>query len=94
MKRYPLILFFVLAYLFSWIVWFGNLAQLRGLVGFHIPGAFAFIGLSLAAVIAALATAGMAGFRDLISRWVRWRFSQYGMALHSSSLHCSASLPS
>ena len=83
MKRYPLVLFFVLAYLFSWLVWFGNLAQMRGLVGFHIPGAFAFIGLSLAAVIAALATAGMAGFRDLVSRWVRWRVEPiwYGVAL-------------
>ena len=88
MKRYPLILFFVLAYLFSWIVWFGNLAQLRGLVGFHIPGAFAFIGLSLAAVIAALATAGMAGFRDLISRWVRWKVEPvwYGVAFFFTAL--------
>ncbi len=88
MKRSSLILFFVLAFLFSWVVWFSARAEAQGQLSFHIPGAFAFIGLSLAAVIAAFVDDGFPGFRDLISRWVRWRVGPlwYGVALLLTAL--------
>lgn len=75
LKRHSLVLFFVLAYLFSWIVWSTSIAQANGSLSFHIPDAFAFIGLSLAAVIAALVSGGRKAFMDLIHRWVRWRMN-------------------
>ncbi len=73
MKRYSLPLFFGLAFLFSWTVWFSVIANGRGLISFHIPGAFAFIGLSVAAIVAAYVDDGWSAIRDLIVRWVRWR---------------------
>ena len=83
LKRHSLVLFFVLAYLFSWIVWSTSIAQANGSLSFHVPDAFAFIGLSLAAVIAALVSGGGAAFMDLIRRWVRWQVNPlwYAVAL-------------
>lgn len=88
MRRFSLWLFFVLAFLFSWIVWFAAIAEARGTVAFHIPGAFAFIGLSLAAIIAAFVDDGWAAFRDLVSRWFRWRVKPvwYGVAVALTGL--------
>lgn len=73
MKRHPLIIFFVLAYLFTWIVWFNAIAEAYGRSSIHIPGAFAFIGLSVAAVVTAALTGGRSAIVDLLGRWVRWR---------------------
>lgn len=83
LKRHPVLLFFVLAYAFSWLVWGTSIAQARGLLSFHIPGTFAFIGLSLAAVIAVAVTGGRAAIIDLFRRMARWRVGVvwYGVAL-------------
>jgi membrane protease YdiL (CAAX protease family) len=72
-RRWQLAIFFVLAFGLTWLVWGSKIAQNHALIAFHIPGTFAFIGLS----VAALATAALAGGRgatgELLGRLVRWR---------------------
>ena len=65
-RRYPLVLFFVLAYAFSW----GNYFLARAFPG--VPFLFPF-GPLVAALIAASVTGGVSGLKDLASRCVRWR---------------------
>jgi membrane protease YdiL (CAAX protease family) len=75
LKRHPLVVFFVLAYLFSWLIWGTTIAQSRSLLSFHIPSALVFwIGLNLATYITAALTGGWAAVKDVLSRIVRWRF--------------------
>ena len=82
-KKHPIITFFVLAYLFSWPVWLTSAAQARGMLSFHIPGTFAFVGLAAAAYLTAALSGGRAAVFDLLSRLVRWRANPlwYGVAL-------------
>jgi membrane protease YdiL (CAAX protease family) len=89
-KRYTLPLFFFLAYLFSWLVWATSIAQANGSLSFHVPDAFAFIGLSVASVVMALASGGIPALRDLISRWLRWRVNPvwYAVALLLTAVLC------
>jgi membrane protease YdiL (CAAX protease family) len=65
-RRYPLVLFFVLAYAFSW----GNYFLARTFPG--VPFLFPF-GPLLAALITASVTGGVGGLKDLASRCLRWR---------------------
>lgn len=75
-KRHPLVVFFVLAYLFSWLIWGTTIAQNRGLLSFHIPSALVFwIGLNLATYITAALSGGWAAVKDVLSRIIRWRFN-------------------
>lgn len=74
MKRYPLTVFFVLAFALPWAVWGTTLAEQAGLLGWHAPQSLAFwIGLTLASYLAALLTGGWPGVRDLLVRLVRLR---------------------
>jgi uncharacterized protein len=75
-RRYPLITFFVLAYVFSWWPW--PLYAL-GLV----PGAIISFGPFLAALVLLALTAGKAGVVALLRRMVRWRAAPlwYAVAL-------------
>ncbi len=71
-KRHPMIVFYTLAYLFAWLVWGSAAAQARGLLGWHIPGFFAFFGAATAAYITAALAGGWPAVRDLLARLVRW----------------------
>ncbi len=84
MKRYPLILFFVLAFALPWFVWATNVARAAGAISWHIPAAFAFwIGLPVATFGTAAVTGGWPAVRDLLLRMIRWRVSSvwYAVAL-------------
>jgi uncharacterized protein len=74
LKRYPLIVFFFLAFLFPWLVWGTTIAQSRGILSFHIPQPLAFwIGLNLATYLTAMLTGGLPAIKDLLNRIIRWR---------------------
>ncbi len=74
MKRYALIIFFVLAFALPWLIWGTTIAESRGLLSFHIPQSLAFwIGLNLATYITAALTGGWAAVKELLTRLVRWR---------------------
>ena len=88
-KRYPLAVFFTLAYVFPWLIWGTTIAQQRGWLGFHIPQPLAFwVGLTLATYLAALLTGGMPAVKDLLVRMLRWRVSPvwYAAALGFTAL--------
>ncbi len=83
-KRHPLIWFFVLAYLFTWLIWGTSILQAQGLLSFHIPSALVFwIGLTLAAYLTAALSGGWPAVRDLLARLIRWRVGAlwYAVAL-------------
>jgi membrane protease YdiL (CAAX protease family) len=74
LKRHPLVLFFVLAFLFPWLIWGTSVGEAWGVLSFHIPQSLAFwIGLTLATYLAAALSGGRAAVRDLLSRMLRWR---------------------
>jgi membrane protease YdiL (CAAX protease family) len=65
-RRYPLISFFVLAYVFSWWPWPLYALDL-------VPGTIVGFGPFLAALVVLALTAGKAGVVALLRRMVRWR---------------------
>ena len=74
LKRHPLIVFFVLAFVFPWLIWGTTIAQSTGFLTFHLPQSLAFwIGLNLATYLAAAITGGMPAIKDLLNRLIRWR---------------------
>ena len=74
MKRHALLIFFVLAFVFPWLIWGSTIAESRGLIAFHIPQPLAFwIGLNLATYITAAVTGGWVAVKELLSRLIRWR---------------------
>jgi uncharacterized protein len=73
LKRHPLIVFFVLAYLFSWTVWGTSIAQVYGKLSFHIPQTLAFWGLIFATYITAFMTGGWQAVKNTFSRVYRWK---------------------
>jgi uncharacterized protein len=74
LKRYPLVVFFFLAFVLPWFVWGTTIAQDRGMLSFHIPQSLAFwIGLTSATYLAAALTGGVPAIKDLLSRLIRWR---------------------
>lgn len=73
-KQHPLILFFILAFLFPWLIWGTTIAQSKGILPFHIPQSLAFwIGLTLATYITAAITGGLPAIKDILKRIIRWR---------------------
>lgn len=82
LKRHPLTLFFVLAFLLPWSVWGTTLAEQRGLLAWHLPSSLAFwLGLPVATFTAAAVTAGWPAVQDLLLRMVRGRVSVAWYAL-------------
>jgi uncharacterized protein len=75
-KRHPLVLFFVLAYAFSWGNYLLRAAQP------NFPFLYPY-GPFLAALIAAALTGGLSGLKELARRCLRWRvgFQWYAAAL-------------
>src|SRR5919112_94007 len=65
-RRYPLIVFFVLAYVFSWWTW--------PLYAFGLsPSPIIAFGPFLAAILVLALTTGKGGMVTLLRRMVRWR---------------------
>lgn len=81
-KRRPLVIFFVLSYAISWLIWLPQLASVQGFLDrpvspyFHLYGE---VGPMLAAMIVTEITAGGSGLRELTRRMFRWRV---GIAWH------------
>src|SRR5512133_1378213 len=75
-KMQSLILFFVLAYTISWLIWLPQVASAQGFLErpvspyLHLLGG---LGPMLAALIVTAITAGKAGLRELAGRMSRWR---------------------
>jgi membrane protease YdiL (CAAX protease family) len=83
-RRHPLVVFFSLAFLLSWLVWGTSVLEARGLLGFHVPQPLAFwVSLPLASYLTAALSGGRPAVLDLVKRIVRWRVSPawYGVAL-------------
>lgn len=68
--RHPLIVFFALAYLFSWSYWVPVAVAGGGLS--HFPG---LLGPMVAAFVTWAIVDGRRGLRDLLARMFRWRVS-------------------
>ena len=77
-RRYPLIVFFVLAYVFSWWPW--------PLYTFGLaPGYIVGFGPFLAALVVLALTRGKVGILALLKRMVRWRVGPCGTRRRSCS---------
>jgi membrane protease YdiL (CAAX protease family) len=72
-ERYEISLFYVLAFVLSWLVWGSAVAQQRGLTTFSLPDMVAYFAVTLSALLMAGLFEGRSGIRDLFSRMFRWR---------------------
>jgi hypothetical protein len=74
--RHALVIFFVLAFFFTWLYWLPSAAAARGWVAFHPPAGLDILagyGPLLAALLAAALSGGRAALKGLAARLVRWR---------------------
>jgi len=96
----PLLLFFVLAFAFTWASWVPRALDSRGWLDVTVPDAIVVIGgygPALAAVFVTALTRGRAGLRDLGRRLLLWRvgvqwwivvlFLRLAMAFAALALH-------
>ena len=75
-KKYALVFFFLLAYLFTWSNWLPQALTSRGIASIQVPGFLTILsgyGPALAAIIVASLTYGRQGLRELFGRLLRWR---------------------
>ncbi|MCX7522623.1 type II CAAX endopeptidase family protein [Microbacterium sp. STN6] len=81
MKRHPLLVFFVLAFLLPWLVWGTTIAENAGMLSWHIPQSLAFwLGLTIATYTAAALTGGWPAVKDLLLRLIRVRVAVWWYA--------------
>ena len=85
MRRHPVISFYVLAFVITWLGWIPQAAYSHGLFPIQSP-LFSLLGSAgptFAALIVTLLLAGKAGVRDLFAPLLRWRVSViwYAVAL-------------
>ena len=85
-KKSALVIFFVLAYLFTWANWLPQALTSRGLASIQLPGFLTILsgfGPALAAIIATAMVSGKQGLRELFGRLVKWRvgIQWYAVAL-------------
>lgn len=76
MKKYALVTFFFLAYLFTWSNWLPQALNSRGITSVQVPGFLTLVsgyGPALAAIIVISLTSGWLGLRELFGRLLRWR---------------------
>ena len=76
MRRFPLLIYFVLAYLFTWAIELPMMYSARGVFDFHLPlwlEALAAFGPFAAALIVARANYGAAGVRNILDSLKHWR---------------------
>jgi membrane protease YdiL (CAAX protease family) len=75
-RRYPVTVFFVLAYAITWLVWVPRALVSAGYLDSELPlaiGDFWTYAPAIAAVLSAALVGGRAGLRELGSRLIRWR---------------------
>ncbi len=77
MKRHPVIAFYILAFVISWLGWLPQMLYARGLFLFDSPlfNILGGVGPALAAVAVLLAGGDRAGVRALFGAIVQWRAS-------------------
>jgi uncharacterized protein len=76
LRRYPLVIFFVLAFVFTWANWIPRALSSRGLLDLAVPDFLSLVagyGPALAAIIVTSLVNGKAGLRQLYRRLVQWR---------------------
>lgn len=74
MRKTGLPLFFALAFVLPWLVWFTGIAQHAGIITWHVPDSLAFwLGLTIATYAAAALSGGWPAVKDLLLRLVRAR---------------------
>ena len=76
MKKHALVIFFLLAYLFTWSNWLPQALNSRGITSIQVPGFLTLLagyGPALAAIIVASLAYGWQGLRELFGRLFRWR---------------------
>jgi membrane protease YdiL (CAAX protease family) len=88
-QRYPLPVFFILAFALTWAIQIPQTLDTRGMLPFHVPPILLLVAgfmPAVAAIIVAAIASGRAGVRDLFSRLVRWRVGVrwYALALFGS----------
>ncbi|MDP6435981.1 MAG: type II CAAX endopeptidase family protein [Gammaproteobacteria bacterium] len=82
-SKHPLLSFFVLSYLFSWLVGIPQLLSARGIIGLHIPQAveaLAAFGPFAAAVVVLWVCGNRRGMHDLFVSLRAWRVSSQWFA--------------
>lgn len=75
-KKYALVIFFALAYVFTWSNWLPQALNSRGVTSIQVPGFLTLLagyGPALAAIIVASLAHGRQGLRELFGRLFRWR---------------------
>lgn len=75
-KKYALVSFFALAYLFTWSNWLPQALNSRGVTSIQVPGFLTLLagyGPALAAIIVASLAHGRQGLRELFGRLFRWQ---------------------
>jgi membrane protease YdiL (CAAX protease family) len=75
-RRHPVIAVIALVFLFEWIIMVPQVAEVRGLLPFHVPailGLAAGWGPALAAVIVTGVVSGRVGIKGLFSRYLIWK---------------------
>jgi membrane protease YdiL (CAAX protease family) len=75
-KRHSLLMFFVLAYAFSWAVEIPLALRAQGLLAAPIPRQLHYLsayGPMLAAIVVTGLTGGLEGLKDLFGRMLKWR---------------------
>ncbi|MBI5963111.1 MAG: CPBP family intramembrane metalloprotease [Chloroflexi bacterium] len=75
-KKYTLVFFFFLAYLFTWSNWFPQALTSRGITSIQVPGFLTILsgyGPALAAIIIVSLAYGWQGLRELFGRLLIWR---------------------
>ena len=75
-SRHPLVLYFVLAYAFSWLIWLPLAASVNGLISTRLPLTLHYLtayGPLLAAIVTTWLTSGDPGLRALWARVLHWR---------------------
>jgi hypothetical protein len=90
-KKYALVFFFLLAYLFTWSNWLPQALVSRGIISMQVPEFLSLLagyGPALAAIIVASLAYGRQGLRELFGRLLRWRvgFQWYLIALFLPAL--------
>lgn len=89
-RRHQIVVFYILAYSLTWLVWGTGVAQKYGFMSFHIPSWFGYWGVTIAAFLVAGIADGRAGTRDLIRRMLRWRV---GWRWYAAALLLQVALP-
>ena len=76
MKKYALVIFFLLAFVFTWSNWLPQALNSRGITSIQVPGFLTLLsgyGPALAAIIVVSLAYGWQGLRELFGKLLRWR---------------------